>query len=209
MDISNSYELLIELKKLNLLIDKPKFWWPNFGSFEVVIGAILTQNTKWENVEKALSNLNSFLEFDRFLELDIITLKEAIRPSGFYNQKSEALYKLVRNIKDEFNDFETFKKEVSRDWLLSQKRVGQETADSILCYACKKETMVVDAYSNRLLKSLGYEFESYLELKEWFEDGVLNNWSKLSELYEDNLNLCYSRYHGKIVEFVKSGKSFL
>ena len=209
MDISNSYELLIELKKLNLLIDKPKFWWPNFGSFEVVIGAILTQNTKWENVEKALSNLNSFLEFDRFLELDIITLKEAIRPSGFYNQKSEALYKLVRNIKDEFNDFETFKKEVSRDWLLSQKRVGQETVDSILCYACKKETMVVDAYSNRLLKSLGYEFESYLELKEWFEDGVLNNWSKLSELYEDNLNLCYSRYHGKIVEFVKSGKSFL
>lgn len=209
MQITNSYELLLELKKLNLLANKPKYWWPNFGTFEVVVGALLTQNTKWENVEKALANLEGFLELEEFLKLDIISLKEAIKPSGFYNQKSEALYKLARNIKDEFESFELFKKEVSREWLLNQKRVGQETADSILCYACKKDEMVVDSYSNRLLRSLGYEFESYEELKEWFEDGILANWDKLREQYEDNLNLCYARYHGKIVEFVKNGKSFV
>ena len=57
MEFSNSYELLIELRKKDLLKNKPKFWWPNVGTFEVVVGAILTQNTKWENVEKAIKKL--------------------------------------------------------------------------------------------------------------------------------------------------------
>jgi len=209
LQINNSYDLLLLLKELNLLANREKYWWPNFGTFEVVVSAILTQNTKWENVEKALNNLDGFLDLDSFLTLDIATLKEAIRPSGFYNQKSEALYKLARNIKEEFEYFEEFKQNVTKDWLLMQKRVGHESADSILCYACAREVMVVDTYSSRVLKSFGYEFESYLELQEWFEDGVLSNWNSLSLLYNNDLNLCYSRYHGKIVEFVKSGKSFL
>ena len=209
MQIDNSFELLLRLKELNLLKNSPKFWWPNYGSFEVVIGAVLTQNTKWESVQKALKNLENFLELESFLQLDIATLKEAIKPSGFYNQKAQALYILARNIKRDFEDFENFKRDVDREWLLNQKRVGQETADSILCYACGKSVMVVDAYSNRLLKSFGYEFESYMQLQEWFEDGILSNWSKIEDEYEKSLNLCYARYHGKIVEYVKSGKSLL
>jgi len=57
MEFSNSYELLMELRKKNLLENKPKFWWPEYGTFDLVVGAILTQNTKWERVETALNNL--------------------------------------------------------------------------------------------------------------------------------------------------------
>ena len=60
MEFNNSYELLIELRKKDLLKNKLKYWWPNVGTFEVVVGAILTQNTKWENVEMALNNLKRF-----------------------------------------------------------------------------------------------------------------------------------------------------
>jgi len=202
----NSYELLLKLQKLDLLQNKPKYWWPNVGSFEVVVGAILTQNTKWQNVEKSLQNLDGFLTLDSFLQLDIYAIANAIVPSGFYNQKSKRLYKLARVIKEEFGDFEEFKNSVSREWLLKQKGIGFESADCILCYGCLREAFVVDSYSNRLLKSYGYEFESYSELQEWFIDGVLEHWDKIKKDYENNLNLCYARYHGKIVEYVKSAK---
>lgn len=209
LKIDNSYELLLELKKDDLLKNSPKYWWPNAGSFEVVIGVVLTQNTKWESVEKSLSNLKGYLELDNFLKLDINTIKEAIKSSGFYNQKSVRLYNLAKNIKAEFESFENFKNSVNREWLLNQKGIGFESADSILCYACLREAFVVDSYSNRLVKSYGYEFESYSELQEWFEDGIKSNWSQLSSLYEDNLNLCYARYHGKIVEYLKRAKNRL
>jgi len=208
--ISNSYELLIELRQKNLLIHKPKYWWPGFGTFEVVVGAILTQNTKWENVEKALSRWKNFpsngcgewrLEDVASFEVDF--LAEIIKPAGFYNQKSRRLIALSRNILRDFGDFETFKESVQRDWLLKQKGVGFETADSILCYACGRDVMVVDAYTKRLLKRYGYEFETYDEMREWCERGVEENWHRLSLVYEDDLNLCFSRFHGKIVEFMK------
>ena len=215
MEFSNSYELLMELRKKNLLENKPKFWWPEYGTFEVVVGAILTQNTKWENVETALNNLKLFLSSQvpssesNILKVEEIAsfepsfLAEIIKPAGFYNQKAKRLIALSRNILRDFGDFENFKENVSREWLLAQKGVGFETADSILCYACKREIMVVDAYTKRLLKTKGYEFESYDELKEWCERGVFESRDKLKDLYEDNLNLCFARFHGKIVEFMK------
>jgi len=206
MEFNNSYELLIELKNKNLLKTKPKRWWPGYGTFEVVIGAVLTQNTRWENVEKALNKLRMEYEKLRIEEIasyDSLYLAELIKPAGFYNQKSKRLIALSRNILRDFGDFENFKKNVNREWLLAQKGVGFETADSILCYACGREIMVVDAYTKRLLKKQGYEFESYDDLREWCERGVQENWHKLAEFYEDDLNLCFCRFHGKIVEFMK------
>ena len=202
MEFSNSYELLTELRKKELLRDKPKYWWPNYGSFEVVLGAVLTQNTKWENVEKALENLKGYTLED-IASFAPEYLAVLIKPAGFYNQKSKRLIMLSRNILRDFGDFENFQKNVDRDWLLNQKGIGFETADSILCYACGRDTMVVDAYTKRLLKKKGYEFESYDEMKEWCERGVLEDWDKLKDIYEDDLNLCFSRFHGKIVEFMK------
>ncbi len=206
MEFSNSYELLTELREKNLLKNSPKYWWPNYGSFEVVVGAVLTQNTKWENVEKALENWkveNGEWRVEDIASLDPLYLSEIIKPAGFYNQKAKRLIALSRNILRDFGDFETFKEEVSREWLLGQKGVGFETADSILCYACGREIMVVDSYTKRLLKKAGYEFESYDELREWCERGIEENWDKLSEIYENDLNLCFARFHGKIVEFMK------
>jgi len=206
MEFSNSYELLIELRKKNLLKNLPKYWWPNFGTFEVVVGAVLTQNTKWDNVKKALNKWkdeNKEWRLEDIASLDPLYLSEIIKPVGFYNQKSKCLITLSRNILRDFGDFETFQNEVSREWLLGQKGIGFETADSILCYACKREVMVVDSYTKRLLKKAGYEFEIYDEMKEWCERGVEENWDKLSEIYENDLNLCFARFHGKIVEFMK------
>jgi len=206
MEFSNSYELLIELRKKNLLKNKPKYWWPNVDSFEVVVGAILTQNTKWQNVEKALNKWkmeNGVWKVEDVASLDFIYLAEIIKPAGFYNQKAKRLIALSKNILRDFGDFENFKENVSREWLLAQKGVGFETADSILCYACLREIMVVDSYTKRLLKKNGYEFESYDELREWCQRGVEENWNKVAKMYENNLNLCYARFHGKIVEFMK------
>ena len=202
MEFSNSYELLEELRKKELLKDKPKHWWPNYATFEVVLGAVLTQNTKWENVEKALKNLKGYTLEDiaSFAPEYLATL---IKPAGFYNQKSKRLIALSRAILRDFGDFESFRESVDREWLLNQKGIGFESADSILCYACGRDTMVVDAYTKRLLKKKGYEFESYDEMKECCERGVHENWDKLKDIYEDDLNLCFSRFHGKIVEFMK------
>ncbi len=206
MEFSNSYELLKELKKKNLLKNRPKFWWPGYGTFEVVLGAVLTQNTKWENVEKALQQLkvkSEKLKVEEIALYDPVYLAELIKPAGFYNQKSKRLIALSRNILRDFGDFETFRENVDREWLLNQKGIGFETADSILCYACGRDIMVVDAYTRRLLKKHGYEFESYDEMREWCERGIEENWDKLKEDYGTSFNLCYARFHGKIVEFMK------
>ncbi|WP_457560931.1 3-methyladenine DNA glycosylase [Caminibacter sp.] len=206
MEIQSSYDLLMWLREKNLLENKPKYWWPNVGSFEVVIGAILTQNTKWENVDKALDKLrveSVELRVEDFASFHPDFLANLIKSVGFYNQKAKRLIMLSRNILRDFGDFENFKENVDREWLLNQKGIGLETADSILCYVCFRETMVMDSYTKRLIKKYGYEFESYDDMKEWFERGVLENWDKLKDIYENDLNLCFARFHGKIVEYMK------
>lgn len=192
------------LDGLNLLEGAPKHWWPNAGKFEVVIGAVLAQNTTWHNVEKSLENLAGFLELERFLRLDEERLKECIRPSGFYNQKAPRLLALARNIKRHYATFENFQKEVSREWLLAQKGIGQESADAILCYGCFKEEMVVDAYTKRALKEFGIEFSSYMKYKTFIQTEVEQN--KKLFIKEGSLNLFYARFHGMFVEYGKRRK---
>lgn len=199
--------MLLFLKEKNLLENSPTFWWPNYGTFETVIGAILTQNTKWTNVEKSLENLKKYElnTLETLSDADVPLLIQAITPSGFKNQKAVRLKLLCQNIQNSFNDFENFQQEVSRTWLLAQKGIGEETADAILCYGCKKEEMIVDKYTQKLLHSFGFEFESYEELKQWCEYGINENFDKIIQLYgyEITLNQLYCRFHGKIVEFMK------
>jgi len=202
MEFSNSYELLIELRRKKFLQNSPKYWWPNVGSFEVVVGAILTQNSKWEKVEKALENLTN-ISLEKLAEFNEFELAQKINSVGFYNQKAKRLILVSKNILKEFGSFEEFQENVTREWLLTQKGIGLETADSILCYACFRERMVMDSYTKKLLKKKGFEFETYDEMKEWFENGIIENWDKIDNFYENNLNLCYARFHGKIVEFMK------
>ncbi len=203
LKIENAYELLLYLKEKNLLANKPKYWWPNAFSFEVVIGAILTQNTKWERVEVALNNLKEFLEFEKFLTLNETILQEAIKTTGFYRQKAKNLLNLAKNIKNEFDNFTNFQKEVTREWLLEQRGIGFESADAILCYGCGREVMVVDKYTQRLLAHIGYEFDEYHAMQEWLSYGIYEHWDQLKNFYEENINLAFARFHGKIVEYMK------
>ena len=206
-NISNSYDLLLFLKQQNLIEAKLEFWWPNSNSFEILVGAILTQNTKWVNVEKSLENLRSLdlLTLEKLSNADLIALTNAITPSGFKNQKSKRLILLAKNIIEEFETFENFSLNTNRTWLLNQKGIGPETADAILCYSCKQEFMVVDKYTAKLLKRYDYEFDSYEQMQGWIVDGINENYDKIKTLYgyEITLNKLYSRLHGKIVEFMK------
>ncbi len=180
---------------------RDSWWWPNSGSFEVVVGAILTQNTTWKNVEKSLANLKNYLNLERFATLDIVTLQELIRPSGFYRQKANYLRLLSNSILEEFQTFQNFQEEVTKEWLLAQKGIGHESSDAILNYACYKEAFVVDSYTNRLLKAFGYEFNSYLELQEWIVDSFYNGYKEVfPTLSRAN---AYARAHGMVVEYCK------
>ena len=201
-------------------------WWPGFGSFEVVVGAILIQSTAWRNADAALQNLRSkgLLSLESIAGLDEAELAEIIKLSGFYNQKAKRLSLLCKAIIADFGDFESFKAGVSREWLLARKGIGAESCDAILCYACERAVMVADSYSARLLGALGYEFESYDELSAWL--GELE-FERIYELVNsansfdgaaaakaeklENENGAYALFHGLIVEFCKAhlkGKIF-
>lgn len=209
-DISNSFELLSFLKRLNLLEGHPEFWWPNENHFEILIGAILTQNTKWTNVETSLSNLRKLdaSSLEALIDIELEILVEAITPSGFKNQKAQRLKLLANNIIEEFGTFSYFCKKVDRQWLLKQKGIGFETADAILCYSCKQNIMVVDKYTQKLTSKLGFNFQTYEELRAWCEYGINENLDKIIQLYgyDIPLNKIYCRFHGKIIEFMKSNK---
>ena len=205
--MQNSTELFKRLKELGYdNRARDSWWWPNSGTFEVVIGAILTQNSSWSNVEKALTNLKeaNLLTLENIASTHLDILQELIKPSGFYRVKSRNIQKLSVNILEEFSSFENFKNRVTREWLLEQKGVGQESADAILNYACYKEAFVVDSYTARLLNAFGYEFNSYNELQDWIVDSF---YSGYLEVYPNISRAnAYARSHGMVVEYCKVNK---
>ncbi|MCH9814767.1 MAG: 3-methyladenine DNA glycosylase [Epsilonproteobacteria bacterium] len=209
--VNSSDELFEVLYEENLLKGAmDPFWWPQSGSFEVIVGAILTQQTKWQKVERSLDALRSteMLDLVKIAECDVKVLAALIKPSGFYNTKAKRLKGLCKAIVERFESFENFVSEVDREWLLAQKGIGQESADAILCYACKRAVMVCDSNTDKLLKSLGYSFESYDEMQEWMVYGVESNLEKIYGIYKDEIDVftIYSHFHGMITEFSKSKK---
>ena len=135
----------------------PQHWWPAESPFEVIIGAVLTQNTSWKNVEKALvplrqRNLLIPEAIDRIPERDLASL---IRPSGFYNLKARRLKALTDFVFQRYGGsldrMFSGEKEALRSQLLRINGIGPETADSILLYAGNLPVFVVDAYTRRIL----------------------------------------------------------
>ena len=157
--------------------------------YEIILGAILTQNTSWLSAEMALFNLDELnaIEPEKLLKLDDETLKSAIRCAGFLNQK--AVY--LREVTKFFIEIDG--KVPTRKDLLAVKGVGNETADSILLYAYKQPQFVVDAYTKRIFIHLGLVNENikYMELKNLFESSL----PKDVALYQE--------YHALIVEHAK------
>jgi len=176
----------------------PQHWWPGDTPLEITVGAVLTQNTSWENVEKAIANLKAadLLDLHRLTALPTSMLAELIRPSGYYNLKAVRLHNLLRAITAEHPNLESFfadDLQALRETLLAVKGIGPETADSILLYAAGKPTFVVDAYTHRLLSRHGLVWEEtdYHEMQELF----------LANLPEDVA--LFNEYHALIVRVGK------
>jgi len=134
----------------------PMNWWPARTPFEVIVGAILTQNTSWGNVERAIANLRSaqMLTPSAISAARMARLAALVRPSGYFRQKAKKLKAFVRFLQREYGGslkrmFAT-PTEVLREKLLSVHGIGPETADSILLYAGKHAVFVVDAYTHRI-----------------------------------------------------------
>jgi endonuclease-3 related protein len=143
---------------------------------EICIGAILTQNTAWTNVEKALGNLNraGLVDFNRIQRVSAETLAQCIRPSGYYNQKAKRLKEFAANFCSKYRGgmVPFFQRPLAavREELLSLSGIGPETADSMLLYAGGKTTFVVDAYTCRLGMRLGwFRTDTYDEIQQYFQ----------------------------------------
>ncbi|ENV8235015.1 3-methyladenine DNA glycosylase [Campylobacter jejuni] len=197
-------------KLLNLDLNYHDFdWLENQGmsEFELLISAILTQNTNWKNVLKALENLKkeNIASLEQINTLSNLELATLIKPSGFYNTKAKRLKGLAESIINTYENLENFKINVSREWLLNIKGLGFESVDSILNYLCKREILVVDNYSLRLAFHLGYEFENYEELREFFQSGIESEQESLCEILEKKCELyeLYQIFHALIVAFAK------
>ncbi|GAF99614.1 unnamed protein product, partial [marine sediment metagenome] len=156
----------------------PQGWWPGQSSFEVMVGAVLTQNTNWKNVEKAIANLKTAnsLTHQAIDRMSCETLAQLIRPAGYFNLKARRLKNLIRWLSEQFHGSLEALSECSidrlRQELLSVNGIGPETADSIILYALQKPTFVVDAYTCRILVRHGFlDSESdYEQIKEFCQN---------------------------------------
>lgn len=158
----------------------PQGWWPGRTRFEVIVGAILTQNTSWTNVQKAVRNLRkkNLLSPERLHASDSSTLASLIRPAGYFNIKAERLRNFTSFL---FKDYsgsldKLFRKESKalREELLSINGAGPETADSIMLYAAGRPEFVIDAYTKRIFSRHGLTDPDagYEEIKSVFMDNL-------------------------------------
>jgi endonuclease-3 related protein len=177
----------------------PRHWWPGETSFEVMVGAILTQNTSWGNVEKAIQKLKGkgILNPEGIHRLKKWELAPLIRSSGYYRIKADRLKAFVNFLFEEYDgDLKRMRRErleELREKLLDIRGVGPETADSILLYGLKKSIFVVDAYTKRVLSRHGMisEKASYEEVQKLFMDHLPHD-EKL-----------FNEYHALIVHLGK------
>ncbi|VGO14611.1 Endonuclease III [Pontiella desulfatans] len=174
-------------------------WWPARTRLEMMLGAILTQNTAWTNVEKAIANLRKAeaLTVESLTNASQDEIAQWIRPAGYFNQKSGYIKGMVGVIRERFEgslnplfalDTPTLRKE-----LLSWKGVGPETADSILLYAARRPVFVVDAYTKRICSRHGWMGE-----KATYDD--------VAKLFTENLPAdveLFNEYHALIVRLCK------
>ena len=137
----------------------PQSWWPGETQFEVMVGAVLTQNTAWRNVEKALANLvrEKCLTPKQMLEITQAELAALIRPAGYFNLKAQRLRNLCSWLGENggIDTIGRWETGILRDALLGINGVGPETADDILLYAFERDVFVVDTYTQRLFTRVG------------------------------------------------------
>jgi len=179
----------------------PQRWWPGDSAFEVAVGAILTQNTNWGNVEKAITNIKAkkALSSKALHNMSHKQLASLIRPAGYFNVKAKRLKAFLDFLDNDFRGSMQRMKKVEtyslRKSLLSVNGIGPETADSILLYALDKPVFVIDAYTKRVMSRHGLVSESvdYHELQ-----GIFHKYLPL------DVQL-FNEYHAL---FVMAGKNY-
>ncbi|NLN91928.1 MAG: endonuclease III domain-containing protein [Candidatus Hydrogenedens sp.] len=170
-------------------------WWPGDSPFEIALGAILTQNTAWTNVEKALNNVKTkdWLNPRALTEAPQEEVEQVLRPSGYFRQKTERVRLFCNHLLEHYDG--SMEKMAQRPFpklreeLLFLKGIGPETADDILLYACDKEVFVIDAYTRRIFSRCGLVSEKIA-------------YHPLQTLIEDNFKKDlkdYQEFHGLIV----------
>jgi endonuclease III related protein len=177
----------------------PQRWWPGDSPFEVMVGAVLTQNTAWSNVEKAIANLKQagLMTVGRFREAPVRTLATLIRPSGYYNIKAKRLGHLMAFLAGRYGGSlaRMFREDPGelRKGLLSVNGIGPETADAIMLYAAGHPVFVVDAYTKRIFSRHGLvpRNAGYHEVQQLF----LENLPRDARLFNE--------YHALIVRLGK------
>ena len=179
----------------------PTHWWPGDSPFEIAIGAILTQNTAWTNVEKAIVNLKAarLMSPKQILSCSETALETALRPSGYFSQKAKRVRGFCAHLETHYGG--SVKRmarrplEELREELIALHGIGPETADDILLYACEKPVFVVDAYTRRIFGRHGLvpHGVKYEALRAFFEDRLAPDVARFKE------------YHGLIVW---TGKDF-
>ncbi|MBP7733101.1 MAG: hypothetical protein KA140_04980 [Caldisericia bacterium] len=175
----------------------PQHWWPGENPWEITVGAMLTQQVAWTNVEKAIANLKTadLLNLEKMSNANLDILKELIKPVGFYNQKGARLLDFAKLVSCKYGSIEKMlarpTQEVRQE-LLGIKGIGPETADSILLYAGGHLTFVIDAYTKRMARCLQIpEAEDYHALKSVFEANLPKDVQ------------VYNEYHALIVRLGK------
>jgi len=173
----------------------PRGWWPARTPFEMMVGAVLTQNTTWKNVEKAIANFDDNLTPEFIEHVPQNELAEIIRSSGYYNQKSLKLKALTAWYAQYSYNIAKARAEKGEDLrreLLAVRGVGRETADSILTYALEKPFFVIDTYTRRIFSRLGYAAPTdYDDLRIAIENSVPRELA------------LYQEFHALIVEHAK------
>jgi endonuclease-3 related protein len=196
-DLARRRARLIAAHEAALAHFGPLGWWPGRGSFEIALGAILTQNTAWTNVEKAISTLrrDGLLSLRAMDALSPAEIAPRIRSAGYFNQKARTVRAFLdwlrgrpgRGVREKLRGPLP---EVRRS-LLAVRGIGPETADSILLYAADRRTFVVDAYTRRILSRHGLVPERirYEDLRAWFEEALPRDVALYNELHAQIVNV--------------------
>lgn len=178
-------------------------WWPGDSAFEVIIGAVLTQNTAWSNVEKAIEQLrlSDLLSPHAIVEESHDVIAEAIRPSGYFNVKTKRLKALCEWFmqQGDENSLRKYDTDTLRKMLLSVHGIGPETCDDILLYALDRPVFVIDAYTRRIFSRLGLFSgeEPYDEIRLEIEENLS------SSLPGEEILPVYNEYHALVVRHAK------
>jgi endonuclease III related protein len=176
-----AYTSIPEVYHKLFAVNGKQHWWPGNGAFEIMVGAVLTQNTAWTNVEKAITNLKQAkaLSPEAIINAHSPRLASWLKPSGYFNIKARRLKALCRWVLEQggLNNIAKWGTNRLRQALLDVHGIGPETADDILLYAFERPVFVIDAYTRRIFSRLGLVIgdENYETLRQKFQDELENS----------------------------------